>query len=186
MFFVLSLFLACQDTTQQSSPTETAVNFYDDIQPILQQNCIACHQDGGQGVGDFSSYENVSAMAPLIAAAVEAGTMPPPVADPTCRDYKGSDILHLSEENKKHFSTGLTMAWSKDPNNATPIEDDLFTLTDADLTVMMTEPYEPQFNLENNPEMSIDAFPSNTVVLNLSTSRHYTPLSTTKISSIMS
>jgi hypothetical protein len=38
-----------------------------------------------------------------------------------------------------------------DPASAQEYERDVFTLKDADLTVTMTEPYTPAFNLENNP-----------------------------------
>jgi hypothetical protein len=150
----LSLFLiACSvHETEESLDRGEVVDFYEEVQPILEKNCVACHNNGGQGVGDFTTFENVKAMGPLIVAAVEDGRMPPPVSDPNCRDYKGSDVLHLAEEDKS-----LLIQWVEegmeegDKEDAQEYDRSIFTLKDADLTVMMEEPYTPSFDLENNP-----------------------------------
>ena len=45
------------------SPQEPSVSFSSDIQPILKNNCLACHQKGGQGYEktglDMTSYEGL-------------------------------------------------------------------------------------------------------------------------------
>ena len=152
--FLLPLALSCsvKETSSDAQNSEDVVDFYQDIQPLLETHCVACHNDGGQGVGDFTSYENVKAMGPLIADAVSDGRMPPPVSNPNCRDYKGSEILYLDEENKNLISTWVEAGMEEgDPTQAQEYDRDTFTLKDADLTVTMTEAYTPEFNLENNP-----------------------------------
>src|SRR5688572_26173081 len=62
------------------SPTPT---FYEDVLPILQQNCQACHQPSGKNMGGmvapFSllTYDDAAPRAARLAAAVAAGRMPP-------------------------------------------------------------------------------------------------------------
>jgi len=152
MLSFLFIFISCEEKENPVYSNVNEVDFYEEIQPILEQNCVACHQEGGQGIGDFTTYENVLAMGPLIADSIESGRMPPPVADPTCRDYKGSDVLHLSEDNKQ-----LLLDWiaddmpEGDPATAQEYDHDVFTLKDADLTIMMEEEYTPYFDLPNNP-----------------------------------
>ncbi len=45
------------------SPQEPSVSFSSDIQPVLKNNCLACHQKGGQGYEktglDMTSYEGL-------------------------------------------------------------------------------------------------------------------------------
>ncbi|MAA78618.1 MAG: hypothetical protein CL916_05115 [Deltaproteobacteria bacterium] len=154
LLVMVALLLACsekKDSFEEPNYAEI-VDFYEDIQPILENNCVACHNEEGQGLGDFTSYENVRMMAPLISASVHDGRMPPPVADPNCRDYKGSEVLHLAQEDKDLISKWIEQGMEEgDPSTALEYDRKTFELEDADLTVMMTEPYTPSFSSENNP-----------------------------------
>ena len=149
----LPFYWSCTDK-EESNPQnqEDVVNFYEDIQPLLETHCVACHNEDGQGVGDFTTYENVQAMGPLISSAIQDGRMPPPVSDPGCRDYKGSEVLHLAQEDKELISKWVDDGMAEgDSSKAQEYDRGAFTLKDADLTVMMTEPYTPTFSSENNP-----------------------------------
>ena len=103
------LFLIACAPSDEVLTTGNQLDFYEEIQPILEQNCTSCHMEDGQGIGDFTSYENVKVMAPLIQSALENRTMPPPVADPTCREYKGADELHLDDEHRD-----MVIQWIKE------------------------------------------------------------------------
>src|SRR5262245_34538503 len=58
-----------------------------DIQPLVAAKCVGCHTDGGIGPFPLETYEQVSAVAGPVAAAVAARTMPPWLAGDGCADY---------------------------------------------------------------------------------------------------
>ncbi|MEC7984115.1 MAG: hypothetical protein VX278_03055, partial [Myxococcota bacterium] len=149
---MLSLFLFACDSSEEFATDENTLDFYEEIQPILEQNCTSCHLESGQGIGDFTVYENVKVMAPLIQSSLENGTMPPPAADPTCREYKGSEALHLDEDKKEMILQWIEEgAQEGDPAKAQTYDRSAFKLSEPDLTVQIEEPYTPTFSLENNP-----------------------------------
>ncbi len=91
----LSLSAAANDT-----PT-----FYRDTLPILQENCVVCHQINGPKVGgitapmSLATYAEVRPWAPLIRRAVESGYMPPWGAHMRHQgEFKGERYLEASEK----------------------------------------------------------------------------------------
>jgi len=50
-----------------STPTTTVISFTNDIQPILDSNCIVCHKTGS-GLPDFTTGNSYAAMSNLITA----------------------------------------------------------------------------------------------------------------------
>ena len=68
-----------------------------DIQPLVATHCGACHVPGGAGPFSLQTYAETSAMGEAAWAAMDAGTMPPWPADPSCRDYQGSRALNSSD-----------------------------------------------------------------------------------------
>jgi len=69
-------------------PANNKVTFYQDVLPILQESCQACHRDNGANLGGmvapmaFNSYEDVRPWAKAIADNVAAKKMPPWHASP--------------------------------------------------------------------------------------------------------
>ncbi len=65
------------------APAGKKVTFYQDVLPIMQENCQVCHRAGGANLGGmiapmaFSSYEDVRPWAKAIADNVAAKKMPP-------------------------------------------------------------------------------------------------------------
>ncbi|WP_437937569.1 hypothetical protein [Sorangium sp. So ce341] len=91
-----ALALGCSSEASSSAGGPT---FHRDIAPLLQKSCLSCHAQGGTAPVSLASYENVRALAPLIAEETEARRMPPWGALPTdeCappRPFRGD--LHLS------------------------------------------------------------------------------------------
>lgn len=76
----------------QSSPT-----YYQDIQPILQKNCIPCHRVGEAAPFSLETYEDVYKRADFIKTVTETRYMPPWFADPTFRHFKNERILTEAE-----------------------------------------------------------------------------------------
>ena len=78
---VLGLFVLV--TAGFSSAQDKNLTFYADALPILQKNCVACHQENGPRVGGISApmalddYEQAKIWAPLIKNALVTGYMPP-------------------------------------------------------------------------------------------------------------
>ena len=66
-----------------SAPVDHGPTFYADALPILQQNCVACHQPDGPKVGGLTApmsliaYEDARPWAGRIKRALETGYMPP-------------------------------------------------------------------------------------------------------------
>jgi mono/diheme cytochrome c family protein len=87
----------------QGSSDETDVTFARDIAPILQENCVTCHREGGVAPMPLVTYEQVRAFAPLMKYKTglrdRAGAMPPfhLERDLGIQDY-GPDILMLDDD----------------------------------------------------------------------------------------
>ena len=132
--------LACQREEAESGSV-----YYGDIDGILQQNCMRCHQDGGQA-RSFADPADAQAMAPNMAAYVQSGLMPPPAPDPECRDYDGSEHFNLdAEEWSRLIGWADAGALLGDPALATapPAPD---TLERYDQVLTPDLPYSPDFS----------------------------------------
>jgi hypothetical protein len=99
--------------------------YYADILPILKANCLDCHSPSGINIGgmvapmSFTTYEETRRWAPIIAAAVEAGRMPPWDAAP---EFRG--VFH-NERWIDDADKATLIAWARggapagDPSTAT-------------------------------------------------------------------
>ena len=132
--------------------TQPEVSWHADVSPMMQQHCTRCHTDGGQGLGDFTDLEQVRTFSDRIIARTSEGTMPPPAADPECRDYVGSDHLFLPDASKAMFERWVDLDMpegrEKDAPDVAPVAT---SLPDPDLTIMMSEAYTPTFQDPRNP-----------------------------------
>jgi len=69
------------------------------IAPMIEQKCVACHQEGGIAPFGFDSYDKVKTFAPMIREAVRTDRMPP--WDPDRHIGKFKDDKSLSGEQIK-------------------------------------------------------------------------------------
>ena len=151
-FLILGLFGCTGDSPKSvvasggpDNPTWTH-----DIQPMVEQHCVRCHKADGLGTGSFDDYESVVAMSEVMHASMARGDMPPPAADPDCRDYEGSDILHLPDEKMDMFAKWIELGTPYgDEADLRDYESTEYVLEDADLEVMMQAPYQARFAGEN-------------------------------------
>jgi peroxiredoxin len=58
------------------------ISYVKEIAPIIEQKCVACHQTGGIGPMELTSYEKVKGFAPMIREAIRTKRMPPFHAEP--------------------------------------------------------------------------------------------------------
>jgi len=123
-----------------------------DVQPVMATHCTRCHQEGGLGPGDFTDPAVVTALAPAMLGAMEAGQMPPAASDPTCRDYSGSEHLTLPSEALDTFSAWVAADMPEGtPGEATETVEINGELADPDVVLMMEAPYTPTFADTSNP-----------------------------------
>lgn len=149
VLLALPLLAACgdkdaEDTAADGASAETPT-WHQDIRPLFETNCLACHTDSGSLSGiPLDTYSRASGMRDFIGAAVEARTMPPWRASDDCTEYQGS--LALSDEE-----VDLVLAWveagapegdASDPAPAgEPLE--LPELERVDLTLELPVDYTP-------------------------------------------
>ena len=87
--------------------------WYADVEPIVQGNCVACHQPQGMNLGgmvapmSFASYESAKPWARVMALMVEQGKMPPWHAHPM---HKGTFVgeRYLEEADRETI-----IAWAE-------------------------------------------------------------------------
>lgn len=74
-----------------------APTYYQDIQPILQKNCLPCHRTGEAAPFSLETYEDVFKRADFIKMVTESRYMPPWFADPEFRHFQNERILTQEE-----------------------------------------------------------------------------------------
>lgn len=57
------------------------ISYHDTIAPILEENCVGCHQEGGIGPWAMTSYQMIKGFSPMIREVIRTDRMPPWHAD---------------------------------------------------------------------------------------------------------
>jgi hypothetical protein len=86
--------------TAQNADHST-ISYSETIAPLLQENCVSCHQEGGLGPWAMNSYTMVHGFAPMIREVVRTQRMPPWHADPHVGTWEGD--RSLSDEEVKQL-----------------------------------------------------------------------------------
>ena len=147
----LAVFVSCQ-TEPESVESETVnVTWHTDVKPLVDNYCIRCHTEGSIGVGDFRNQDTVFALADLMLARIQEGSMPPPVADPSCQDYVASEHLSVSEQDKAIFEAWVAAGKPEGeaPTSIAPTVAPEPELEEYDLELQIAEPFTPTFSNEN-------------------------------------
>jgi mono/diheme cytochrome c family protein len=76
---------------------EAKLTYVKDVAPILEAKCVACHQEGGIGPMQLTSYEMVKGFAPMIREVIRTDRMPPFNADPHVGKFQGDKSLSPAE-----------------------------------------------------------------------------------------
>lgn len=90
---ILSLFISC--TTEEIDTTVQEVTYHQDVAPIMVNNCISCHREGGSGPFSLETYDDVRAFGPPIVGSITERHMPPFHADNSgeCQEFLHSSWL---------------------------------------------------------------------------------------------
>jgi len=143
IFSAFCLF-ACSSDRDPAPPDPNAPKYYEDVAPLLAQNCVGCHRDGGIGRFPLTSYAEVRAHADEIATATATRAMPPmPVNNSgACNTF--SNARWLSDDE-----IDLLGRWAKhgtlagDASKAPKLPDPPASLTKVDATLDMGVSYTP-------------------------------------------
>jgi hypothetical protein len=74
-----------------------SISYTNDIAPILQAKCVACHQEGGIAPFRFDSYDVVKSFAPMMLESVMSERMPPYFADPHIGNFQNDHGLSADQ-----------------------------------------------------------------------------------------
>lgn len=80
------------------------ITYYQHIEPIIRENCRACHQPGKAGPFSLLTYKDVKQQGEFIGYVTRMRYMPPWKADPTFQQY-------LNERTMSDSSISLIQAW---------------------------------------------------------------------------
>lgn len=73
------------------------ISYSDTIAPLLQENCVGCHQQGGIAPWAMSEYAMVKGFAPMIREVIRTKRMPPWHADPYIGSWQSDRSLSIEE-----------------------------------------------------------------------------------------
>lgn len=145
--------------TGVTTPAEDRVTYHTDIKPLLNQYCTRCHHAGGQGPIDFTTSDNVVALTDVMLDAIDSGRMPPPVADPSCRDYLSSERMVLTPEARQTLQEWVDAGKPIGEDDGLPARPaPEATLEDADLELTIPEAYTPTYADTDNPNNEYRCF----------------------------
>ena len=77
-----------------------SVSYAKDIAPMLANNCVTCHREGGIGPWAMTGYDMVRGFAPMIREVVRTKRMPPWHADPVHGVFANDRSLSTDEVRK--------------------------------------------------------------------------------------
>jgi hypothetical protein len=134
---------ASQDSKKTASSTvpSTTPTYYRDVQPILQQHCIACHRAAGIAPMSFESDEAARRYAYLIRNVTQDKAMPPPFSVPLVGRVTNDPSLTPAQISTLAAWANLG-APAGDPRDASPApqESAPWSIPKPDLIVTMPQP----------------------------------------------
>ena len=74
-----------------------AISYSETIAPLLEDNCVACHQTGGLAPWAMTDYNMVRGFAPMIREVLRTRRMPPWHADPHVGQWQDDRSLSVAE-----------------------------------------------------------------------------------------
>jgi hypothetical protein len=117
-----------------------APTYWRDVQPILAEQCVACHRAGDVAPFALEAFEDVLAWAEPIRAAVEAGSMPPWPPSDDCMPLL--DARRLTEAQIATIGAWVDQGRAEgDPADGIEVAEP--PPFDGDLVLPMTEAYTP-------------------------------------------
>lgn len=116
--------------------------WHQDVRPIVEGRCQACHGDGGVGPFALDSYEQAVAMGPILGASVEARVMPPWSAQPV-RSYANDHSLSDEQIATVLAWVDADMPEGNPDEPGEPLPPTSTVLPRSDVTLGIPAPFEP-------------------------------------------
>ncbi|MFT4519080.1 MAG: mono/diheme cytochrome c family protein [Halioglobus sp.] len=118
-----------------SNADANQISYVQDIAPILTQNCVGCHSEGGIAPWAMTSYEMVKGFAPMIREVLRTKRMPPWHADPAIGTFTGNHGLPDDELASlvNWIEAGAQRGEGKDPLAALVPPTEVWTMGEPDL-----------------------------------------------------
>ena len=69
------------------------ISYAHSIAPMIQQKCVTCHQPGGIGPMQLTSYDQIQKFSPMIREVIRTHRMPPFLADETVGHFQDDERL---------------------------------------------------------------------------------------------
>jgi len=82
----------------EDTAAHAQISYSETIAPILMDNCVTCHQEGGIGPWAMSDYEMIEGFAPTIKDVIRTKRMPPWSADPHIGEFSTARNLSIEEQ----------------------------------------------------------------------------------------
>ncbi len=142
---ILGLFSATAFVIAACTPTTTTPTYHTDVAPLMQRECMSCHQAGGIAPFALTTFDEAKAQAELIAFSVASRRMPPNVLDNSgdcqtftiARGLDDAEIKTITDWVEADTPEGAAPATALQPKP-------LVALTgDGIVSVGMSEPYTP-------------------------------------------
>ncbi|MGZ6016187.1 MAG: monooxygenase, partial [Phenylobacterium sp.] len=74
-------------------PQKTEISYARDVAPIVREKCVVCHQPGGLGPMQLTTYEQIKGFAPMIREVLQTHRMPPFQPDVTVGHWAPNEGL---------------------------------------------------------------------------------------------
>lgn len=129
-----------------SGATDAAMSrpttYYDDVRPILVENCVMCHTDGGIAPFALESYDAAVEVANRMEEVTRERIMPPFLADNSGDCQTWSNFRGLTQEEIDTVGRWVAQGTLEgDPSAPVPEAEVLPTLARVDVTIEMEDPY---------------------------------------------
>ena len=127
-----------------SEPSVQPISYRQEIAPLLQKNCVGCHQRGGIGPFAMSNYSKVKGWSAMIEEVLLDRRMPPWHADPHYGKFVNDRALTPTETRSmlRWIEQGSPRGDGEDPlTNAVPAAV-AWTLGQPDFVVALPKPQE--------------------------------------------
>jgi len=82
---------------EKNKQAHALISYSETVGPILRDNCVTCHRDGGIGPFAMTDYNMVRGFSPMIREVIRTKRMPPWHADPHFGEFSNDRSLSIQE-----------------------------------------------------------------------------------------
>ena len=122
------------------------ISYARQVAPILQNNCVPCHQTGGIAPFDMTDYKEVAGWSPMMREVVRTRRMPPWHADPHIGTFSNDMSLTLQEEQTlvHWIEAGSPRGDGPDPLSENPTQATTWAYGEPDLVIALETARNPR------------------------------------------